>query len=119
MEKFQKTHGDKLTIFPPVKVDTVNEDEDYDSIFIPYEDNQTLPRSMPPQELTDANSDFIDLDNITDQIIGMEVVFDQGEARHQATGKIINRCVYGNGRPIGTLHQNLSYNQQEWEYHFP
>ena len=91
MEKFQKTHREKLTIVLPVKVETVDEDEDDDSVFIPYEDNQTPSRSMPHQELTDVNGDFIDLDNITDQMIGMEVMFDQEERMRQATGKIIVR----------------------------
>ena len=107
MEKCQKIHGDKLTVIPPVKVETINEDEDEDddSVFIPYEDNQTPPRAMPPQEITDFNGGYIGLDKILDQLIGMEVVFNQGE-RRQATGTIISKCVDANKRPIGTYDQN-------------
>ena len=48
----------------------------------------------------------------------MDVVFDQGERMHQATGKIISRCLHqatsksldgcldGNGRPIGNPQLN-------------
>ena len=79
MEKCRKIHGDKLTIVQPVKVETVEDDEDDDdSAFIPYEDVQTPPRTMPPQEVTDVYGGYIDLDKITDQLIGMEVVFYQG-----------------------------------------
>ena len=91
MNKCRKTHGDKLKITPAVKIETVDEDEDDDSNFIPYEDNQTPPRSMPPQNVTDKDGGYLGLDNITDQMIGMEVMFDQEERMRQATGKIIVR----------------------------
>ena len=101
-----------MTIVPSVKVETidVDEDEDDDSDVIPYEGNQTSPRYMPPEEITDTDGDFIDLDNFPDQMIGMEVVFDQGEAWRQATGIIISRCIDGNGRPIDIPHQNPKLN---------
>ena len=47
---------------------------------------------MPPQEITDIYGGYIGLDNIPDQLIGMEMVFDQGE-RRQATGTIPYFCV--------------------------
>ena len=42
------------TIVPPIKVETIDDDEDDDSVFIPYEEFQTPPRTMPPQEITDV-----------------------------------------------------------------
>ena len=112
MEKCRKTHGDKLTIVQPIKVETVedeDDDEDDNSVFIPYEDYQTPPRTMPPQDITDDNGEYIGLNIITDQLIGMEVVFDQGKRRH-ATGTIISKCVNENGRPIGTYDHNPKLN---------
>ena len=108
MEKCRKIHGDKLTIMQPVKVETVDDNDD-NSVFIPYEDVQTPPRTMPPQEITDFYGGYIGLDNIPDQLIGMEVVFDQG-VRRQATGTIIIKCVDENGRPVGTYHHNPKLN---------
>ena len=110
MEKCRKTRGNKLTITPDVKVETVDKDDGDDSNFIPYEDNKTSPRYIPPKEVTDKDGGYLGLDNITDQMIGMEVMFDQGERRRQATRKIISRCLDGNGRPIGTPHQNPELN---------
>ena len=45
-----------------------------------------------------------------EKCVGMEVVFDQEEARRKATGKIISRCVDGNGRHICIPHQNPKLN---------
>ena len=42
------------------------------------------------------------MDNITDKMFGIKVMFDQGERTHQATRKIIGKYLDGNGRPIGT-----------------
>ena len=61
---------------------------------------------MPPQEVTDKDGGYLGMDNITDKMIGMELKFDQWERMRQATQKITGRCLDGNGRPIGTPHQN-------------
>ena len=102
MEKCRKTRGNKLTITPDVKVETVDKDDGDDSNFIPYEDNKTSPRYIPPKEVTDKDGGYLGLDNITDQIISIEVMFYQGERMHQPTGKFIGRCLDRNGIPIGT-----------------
>ena len=62
MEKCRKIHGNKLNIVQPVKVELIEDDEDDDYAFIPYEDVQTPPRTMPPQEITDIDGGYIGFD---------------------------------------------------------
>ena len=72
--------------------------------FVSYEDHQTPPRSMPPQDVTDEEGNYLGLDNIADQMIGMELVLDEGELtvknrdHRGATGEIISRCFDADGR---------------------
>ena len=55
--------------------------------------NQTTPRPISPQDVAIEHNAYLYLNNINEQIIGMEMMFDQGERMRQATGKIIGRCL--------------------------
>ena len=55
--------------------------------------NQTTPRSISPKDVAIEYNAYLYLNNITEQIIGMEMMFDQGEKMRQTTGKIIGRCL--------------------------
>ena len=55
--------------------------------------NQTTPRSISPEEVAIEYNAYLYLNKNTEQIIGMEIMFDQGERMRQSTGKIIGRCL--------------------------
>ena len=60
--------------------------------------NQTTPRPISPQDVAIEHNAYLYLNNIYEQIFGIEMMFDQGEKMRQAAGKIIGKCVKQPGK---------------------
>ena len=75
--KCRKVHRDKFTVTPAVKIESVDDDEYSCPDFVPYKDHKTSSRSMPPQKVINEIGNYLGLDNIADQMIGMDVVLDE------------------------------------------
>ena len=51
--------------------------DEYD--FVPYEDNEELPRTIPENEAVDARGKPISQQSVTDMLINTEVLLPHGE----------------------------------------
>ena len=60
--------------------------------------NQTTPRPISPRYVAIEHNAYLYLKNINEQILGIEMMFDQGEKIRQAAGKIIRKCVKQPGK---------------------
>ena len=55
--------------------------------------NQTTPRPISPQDVAIEHNAYLYLNNINEQIFGIEMMFDQGEKMRQVAENIIGKCI--------------------------
>jgi hypothetical protein len=95
-------YGDSMTVTVvddnKPKVETANDDSDSD-LYVPYEDDVELPRSIPPSEVLDYNGKPINIRSITDQLVGLELTLPQREMMVPAT--VIGLSMDSDGKVIG------------------
>jgi hypothetical protein len=96
-------------------VETVDTDEE--SIdYVPYEDNEEFPRSIPESEVLDYNGKPLNMRSITDQLIGLELTLPQGEMMIPAT--VIGVSMDEDGRVIGSPNENPILNTTLYDVQF-
>lgn len=96
--------GEKLTVCQALKVETVDEDNDDNAFFVPYEDEEEESRTIPPQNASDFSCKFIDLDHIHDHLINLEVLLPNRDLL--CVGKIVRACVDEQGKVVRSPHPN-------------
>jgi hypothetical protein len=92
-----------------------NSDSDYD--YVPYEDDEEIPRSIPQSEVLDFNDKPINTRSITDQLIGLELSLPQGE--RMTPEKVIGLSMDDEGKVIGNVNKNPILNTTLYDVEFP
>ena len=111
--------GDSFTLPPtptdPVKSDSANpQGGDFD--FEPYEDDVDEPLYVPAADLVDNKGRPILQESFADRMINAEVVLPHGEMNSLA--KVVRQSVDGDGKVIGSFHENPMLNTLVYECEF-
>jgi hypothetical protein len=115
MEMIRDKFGDSMSIADTSNRPTIDSDED--SIdYLPYEDEEEIPRTIPESEVLDFNGQPVNMKSITDQLIGLELNLPQGEAMMPA--KVIGVSMDDNGKVIGNPNENPILNTTLYEVQF-
>jgi hypothetical protein len=115
-------YGDSMTVAVPddnklasdIAYDS-NSNSDYD--YVPYEDDEEIPRSIPQSEVLDFNGKPINTQSITDQLISLELSLPQGERMTPA--KVIGLSMDYKGKVIGNINENPILNTTLYDVEFP
>jgi hypothetical protein len=112
-------YGDSMTVTMDSNVDkpvveTVDDDDSID--YVPYEDDEEYPRSIPQSEVLDYNGKPINIKSITDQLVGLELTLPQGEMMLPAT--VIGLSMDEEGKVIGNPNENPILNTTLYEVQF-
>jgi hypothetical protein len=102
-------YGDSMTVAVTDNTKLASDiDYDYDSDYdyVPYEDDEEIPRSLPQSEVLDFNGKSIDTRSITDQLIVLELSLPQGEMMTPA--KVIGLYMDEEGKVIGNVNEGSS-----------
>jgi hypothetical protein len=115
-------YGDSMTVAVPDDTETkLASDIDYDSgsdyDYVPYEDDEEIPRYIPQSEVLDFNGKPINTRSITDQLIGLELSLPQGE--RMAPAKVIGLSMDDEGKVIGNVNENPILNTTLYDVEFP
>jgi hypothetical protein len=97
-------YGDSMTVTAPDDTKLASDidyDSDSDYDYVPYEDDEEIPRSIPQSEVLDLNGKPINTRSITDQLIGLELSLPQGERMTPA--KVIGLSMDEEGKVIGNV----------------
>ena len=90
-------------------------DDDYD--FVPYEDDEEVPRTIPENEAVDARGKPILQQSVTDMLIHAEVLLPRGEELLAA--KVIRRSMDDDGKVIGDYNAMPIFNTMLYDVEFP
>jgi hypothetical protein len=116
MEMIRDKYGDSLTVAVGSKQPNVNPDDDESNDYLPYEDEEEIPRTMPESEALDYNGKPINMKSITDQLVGLELNLPQGEEMLPA--RVIGLSMDDNGRIIGNANENPILNTTLYDVQF-
>ena len=89
--------------------------DEYD--FVPYEDNEELPRTIPENEAVNAQGKPISQQPVTDMLINTEVLLPHGEELLAA--KVIRRSMDEDGKVIGDYNDMPIFNTKLYDVEFP
>jgi hypothetical protein len=113
-------YGDSMTVAVPDDAKLAS-DIDYDSNsdcdYVPYEDDEEIPRTIPQSEVLDFNGRPINTQSITDKLIGLELSLPQGERMTPA--KVIGLSIYEEGKVIGNVNEDPILNTTLYDVEFP
>ena len=112
----RKQYGDSITIAVMDEDIKPADNIDYDSDYVPYEDEEEIPRSIPESEVLDFNGKPINTRSITDQLIGLELSLPQGEM--MAPAKVIGLSMDADGKVIGDSNDNPILNTTLYDVEF-
>jgi hypothetical protein len=111
----KERYGDSMHIVEQTK--TMTEEDDNDSIdYVPYEDDEEIPRTIPESEVLDYNGKPVNMQSITDQLVGLELNLPQGEMMLPA--KVIGVAMNDDGHVIGNPNENPILNTTLYEVQF-
>jgi hypothetical protein len=85
-------------------------------LYVPYEDDVEIPRSIPQSEVLDYNGKPINTRSITDQLVGLELTLPQGEMMVPAT--VIGVSMDADGKVIGNANENPILNTTLYDVQF-
>jgi len=85
--------------------------------FVPYEDDEEVPRTIPENEAVDARGTTLFQQSVTDTMINAEVLLPQGEGLVAA--KVIRRSLDEDGKVIGNHNDMPMFNTMLYDVEFP